>query len=140
MPGKLNIQNISLTEPVLVTIKGLMNGSILLDKEIYPPGKITNTSVKGGIKEMIVADTIGNVWFNGLIPSHTTIPVVIDPSHKRVLYDGNNVVNNLHNKEGILKDTLSKIKGLFSNKYYVIAIIILILLVLCLYFYYRKKK
>jgi hypothetical protein len=127
MPNDLNIQNISNSDPIIITLKSINKNETLLDTKECPPNQSINSTVKGGVKMLSISDNNG-LWWEGYVPSFISQPIKVNYDNKEVTYDSHPLVN-------ILKNSV-----IDNSMYIYVGIFILFVILVVWWLYYKKRK
>ena len=121
MPGKLEIQNGSITNDIHISLWSIDGEKKHLDTKKIEKNSSISLIVKGGVKMLNVSQNDLIIW-KGVIPSYISSPIIIYPEYKRVVYKDNTIVNMLSNDTNIL--------DIFNTS---IVILLIIVILFCIY-------
>lgn len=129
-PKILILQNISITEPVHITLKSTDKTTTYIDKFIIKPKSVHEVSSEllglSGTKYLELYSTNDEIWWSGYIQSCTSQPIIIDIEHHKILYSGRPLIN-IHQS--------NVFSPLSPSLIFMVALIILLIV----YFYYSYK-
>lgn len=103
MPGKLEIENSSLTQSILISLWSADNKEQHLQNVTLKAGESTSAVVKGGVKRLSASTTSGTTFWDGMIPSYGDSPIMVYPETNKVVYKDTVLVNTLGYSSGGIK-------------------------------------
>lgn len=95
MPGKLEIKNASSSKNIIISLMSVSENETHLDSKTIGFLEEISSVVKGGVKRLVVSHANGDIFWDGIIPSYGSSPVVIHPENNTVTYKDKEVVNTL---------------------------------------------
>jgi hypothetical protein len=123
MSSKLEIQNGSLNSKIFITLSSIDGNEIHLDNKMINTSESIESVVKGGTKRLIIKTNENDVFWEGVIPTYVSHPVMIYPEYNKVIYK-DNIIPNMKNENN---NTISTILTLIT---------VLFLIIIC-YIYLR---
>ncbi len=130
MPGKLEIKNDSTSQDVIVSLWSADGKDQHLNSQSLASGETTEAVVTGGVKNLIVAASDGNVFWEGMIPSYGSAPVTIYPEQHVVTY-----------REVVLVNTMGYTTspfGITASLWIWVVVVFVIIATVAWYMYKRK--
>jgi hypothetical protein len=97
MPSKVEILNSSSDGNIIIKIGSIKPGGEQTSN--IQPNSSKEFVVKGGTKMLKVYSEKGKIWWEGMIPSYASFPIIINPLKNLVTYGGRSIVNFLEPSE-----------------------------------------